>query len=172
VLLRWQRAGDSRSVNTQKVTTAVDPARGRVVSAELLRRRRARGSETSEKHKSQPDLCEQKVLEKRALEAVSAAASGRDSGTSSTKITDLPRALRGREAGVTVSAGAQRIPKSRSTHGSKRLLSRAKTLRVNRNCEGMWQATVLAVELLGAQQPVLGTDDGMSKATVAPDFHT
>jgi hypothetical protein len=35
----------------------------------------------------------------------------------------------------------------------------------------MWQATVVAVELLGAQQLVLGTDDGMSKATVAPDFH-
>jgi len=38
-------------------------------------------------------------------------------------------------------------------------------------CEGMWHATVLAVELLGEQQLMLGTDDGTSKATVAPDFH-
>lgn len=29
---------------------------------------------------------------------------------------------------------------------------------------------MVAVELFGAQQLVLGTDDGMSKATVAPTF--
>jgi len=34
----------------------------------------------------------------------------------------------------------------------------------------MWQATVLAVALLGEQRLMLGTDDGTSKATVAPGF--
>jgi hypothetical protein len=59
----------------------------------------------------------------------------------------------------------------KQTKVTQRRLTRTELSEQNANVEECGKVTVLAVEFFGARQLVLGTDDGMSKATVAPDSH-
>jgi hypothetical protein len=171
-LFRQQRAGNAQTkCENAKVTTAVEEleseaqARGCYGSSESANRQKVRTQKS-------PDCCELKAPKRSRREAVTAAASRQiDGNRRGAGITRLLRASQRREAKRgCFGSSDEHLGSVKQTRVTTTTLRKSKTLRVKRNCEGMWQATVVAVELLGAQQLVLGTDDGYVEGNSGPRF--